>query len=68
MKSLHMVTFILLIIGGLNLGLGSLGYDVLDMMLGQGSTVLKVIYFLIGFSAVYEIISHKRICRECGKE
>lgn len=65
MKSLHMVTFILLIVGGLNLGLSSLGYNVLDMILGAESMLLRVIYFLIGFSAVYEIISHRRLCREC---
>lgn len=67
MKSLHMITFVLLIAGGLNLGLGSLGYNVLGMIVGADSTLLQVIYFLVGVSAVYELISHRRLCRECTK-
>lgn len=67
MKSLHMITFVLLIAGGLNLGLGSLGYNVLGMIVGEDSTLLQVIYFLVGVSAVYELISHRRLCRECTK-
>lgn len=62
-----MVAFILLIIGGLNLGLVSLGYDVLAMILGSGTLLLKLLYLLIGASAIYELVSHKKICKHCGK-
>lgn len=65
MKSLHTVTFILLVIGGLNWGLAALGYNVVDIVFGSGSTVSMLIYLLVGLSAVYEVFTHKQNCRNC---
>ncbi len=66
MKALHMVTFILLVIGGLNWGLVALGYNVVDTVLGAGGTLATLVYFLVGISAIVELVSHKKDCRACG--
>ena len=67
MKSLHTITFILLIIGGLNLGLDALGYNIVYAIFGD-SSISTLIYLLVGLSAVYEIVSHKRLCRNCAPD
>lgn len=66
MKSLHTVTFILLIIGGLNwLLVGVIGWDVGQVFGGQAAIISRIIYILVGLSAIYEIVSHKKNCKEC---
>jgi uncharacterized membrane protein YuzA (DUF378 family) len=62
MKSLHSVTFILLIVGGLAWGLHAFGIDIVDML---GSQIAMIVYILVGLSAVYEIVNHKNICKNC---
>lgn len=66
MKSLHMVAFILLVVGGLNWGLEALGYNLVNMLVGGWPMVERVIYLLVGLSAVYEIVTHKEKCKECA--
>jgi uncharacterized membrane protein YuzA (DUF378 family) len=66
MKALHMIAFILLIIGGLNWLLVSFGYNVVDAIFGMGSLVSTVIYFLVGISALWELFTHKKNCKVCG--
>lgn len=66
MKGLHMVTFILLAIGGLNWGLVALNYNLVDKILGAGSTGSLVVYGLVGISAVIEIVMHKKTCKMCS--
>jgi uncharacterized membrane protein YuzA (DUF378 family) len=63
---MHKLTFILLVIGGLNwLLVGVAGWDVGSLFGGQEALVSKVIYILVGLSAVYEIVSHKSKCKDC---
>ena len=67
MKSLHKLTFVLLIIGGLNwLLVGLFGWDVGEVFGGQGATISRVIYVLVGLSALVEIFGHKGTCRQCS--
>lgn len=66
MKGLHIIAFILLVIGGLNWGLTALGYNVVSAILGSWPTVEKVVYVLVGLSAIYEIAIHKKVCRMCN--
>ena len=64
MKGLHMVTFILLIIGGLNwLLIGLFNWGIGQVL---PAPVAQVIYILVGLSAIVEIIIHKSICRKCS--
>jgi len=58
MSPIDWVAFILLVVGGLNLGLiGLLNTDVLASVLGGAdSAILKVVYILIGLSALYKLV------------
>lgn len=67
MKSLHGVAFILVIIGALNWGLTALGFNVVNLLLGTWPMVEKIVYILVGLSAIYEIVSHRGMCKECAK-
>ena len=64
MKGLHAVTFLLLIIGGLNwLLVGLFDWGVANLV---GDAIARIIYILVGLSAVYEIATHKQNCKLCG--
>lgn len=64
--NIHTVTFILLVIGGLNwLAVGLFGWDLGVLFGGQMELISRVIYVLVGVSAVYEVLTHKTNCRAC---
>ena len=68
MKGLHIVTFLLLVIGGINwLLVGAVGWDIGILFGGQAAMVSRVIYVLIGISAIVELVNHKKCCKECDK-
>jgi len=67
-SGLHMVTFLLLIIGGLNwLLLGLFNWEVGAIFGGPSAMISRIIYVLVGLSAIYELASHKNTCKDCGK-
>ena len=72
MKNLHMATFVLLLVGGVNWGLIGLGgflgsnWNVVGLVLGSWPAVEWLVYLLVGIAAVYEIVTHKKNCKECG--
>lgn len=64
---LHMLTFLLLVIGGLNwLLLGLFSWDIGQLFGGQSEVISRVIYVLVGLSAVAELVLHKDACKACG--
>ena len=71
-KSLHMVSWILIIVGALNWGLVGLGtflggdWNLVYLLLGAWPPVESLVYVLVGLSAVYEIVTHKSNCKMCG--
>lgn len=67
-KVLHMVTFTLLAVGGLNwLLLALFNWELGKNLLGgMDSTLSTVVYILVGLSAIYEIGMHSRHCKMCG--
>lgn len=66
-KSIHMVTFTLLAIGGLNwLLIGVFQWDLVAAIFGDMSMISRAVYTLVGLSAVYELVSHKGCCKMCG--
>jgi len=68
MKGLHMVTFLLVIVGGLNwLLLGLFQWDIGQLFGGQTATVSRIIYDLVGLAAIVELLTHKGHCKLCGK-
>ena len=67
MKGLHSIAFILLIIGGLNWLLLALFDWGIGNLFTDGSLITKVIYILVGLSAIVEIVNHKSLCKKCDK-
>lgn len=64
MKALHMTAWILVIVGGLNwLLIGLFHLNVVDYL---GATLARIVYVLVGLSAVYELFTHKNTCKMCG--
>ncbi|HEY4519717.1 MAG TPA: DUF378 domain-containing protein [Candidatus Paceibacterota bacterium] len=61
-----MVAFILLVVGGLNWGLSAFGWNVVNMVVGTWPMLENLIYVLVGLSAVYELVAHKKSCKECA--
>ena len=66
MKFLHMIAFCLLIVGGLNWLLVAFNYNLVEMIFGSGSTLSMLIYVLVGLSAIYEVVMHKKQCKVCA--
>ena len=68
MKGMHMLTWILLVIGGLNwLLIGLFGWDLVQNLFGSWDWLVKLIYILVGLSALWELFTHKKNCKLCGK-
>jgi uncharacterized protein len=64
-KALHTVTFILLVVGGLNwLLVGAFDFNLVTTIFGD-SVITKVVYILVGLSAIVEVINHKKNCTMC---
>ncbi len=56
MGTLDYIAFILVIIGGINWGLiGFLNYDLVAAIFGNMSALSRIIYDLVGLSALYMI-------------
>jgi len=57
MKALNLITLILLIVGGLNWGLvGAFEFDLVAAIFGEGSTLSRLVYVLVGLSALWQIM------------
>ena len=73
MKVLHMIAFILLVIGGLNWGLLGLGWlvsgsdwNVVHLILGSSVTLEGIVYVLVGISTLWILVGHKKDCKVCS--
>ena len=62
---MHKITFVLLVIGGLNWGLEAAGYGI-GNYIPEGFAL--AIYILVALSAIYEVFSHKGLCRNCAPQ
>lgn len=57
MKSLNLLTLLLVIVGGLNWGLvGLFGFDLVAALLGDGSLLARLVYVLVGAGAIWQIV------------
>lgn len=71
MKSrwIHMVAFVLLVIGGLNWGLvGLFDLNVVNILFGNLPFVEMLVYVLVGLSAVFLLVTHKEYCMVCSSK
>ncbi len=68
-KGLHVVSFVLLIIGGLNwLIQGVFMWDIGQLFGGMGSIITRIIYVLVGLAALYILATHKSYCKFCANK
>ncbi|MCH8050108.1 DUF378 domain-containing protein [Patescibacteria group bacterium] len=66
-KKIHMLTFLLLVVGGLNwLLFGLFEWEIGEIFGGSDSVISRIIYILIGLAAVYELLTHKNNCKTCA--
>ncbi len=57
MKMLNILTLVLVIVGGLNWGLvGLFSFDLVAALFGEGSVLSRLVYVLVGLSAVWQIV------------
>lgn len=63
MNGLHKVTFILLVVGGLNWLLEVFGWAISSW--GLPMIVVQIVYVLVGLSAIVEVVTHKGNCKCC---
>ena len=68
MKALHVVSFILVIIGGLNWFLFAFGWNLVSAIFGAGTPVSMAIYIVIGLAAIEEAVTHTKHCKTCTAE
>ncbi len=67
MKILHMVAFLLTVVGAVNWGLvGLLEFNLVTAVVGSIAGAEKVVYILVGASAVYLLVTHKKDCKVCA--
>jgi uncharacterized protein len=58
MKTIDLVSLVLLVVGGLNWGLvGALQFDLVAAIFGAGSALARVVYVLVGLAALYQIVA-----------
>lgn len=50
-----LIAMILVVIGSLNVGLGAIGFDVLNMIFGSIAILEQIIYILVGLAGLYMI-------------
>ncbi len=59
MKALHNVSFVLLVIGGLNWLLHAFGLNLVDYLFGVGSTGAQVVYVVVGLATLVVLFTGK---------
>jgi len=64
MKTLDVISCVLLVIGGLNWGLvGIFNFDIVAAIFGSMSVISRIVYLLVGISALYTAIQWQAIHR-----
>lgn len=62
-----MAAFLLTVVGAVNWGLvGLLDFNLVNAVLGSMPTVENVVYILVGASALYILVTHKKDCKVCA--
>ena len=64
MKSLDVIVASLLVVGGLNWGLvGLFNFDLVAAIFGGGAALARIVYIVVGLSAMYQAMQWKAIQR-----
>ena len=63
-NTIDWVAYVLVIVGGLNWGLvGLFDFDLVATLFGDMSTLSRIVYSLVGLSAVYLVFAATKIAR-----
>ena len=61
------IALVLVIVGGLNWGLvGAFDFNLVDTIFGEGSALARIVYVVVGVSAVYMIYAASKLHHEGG--
>ena len=64
MNAMDWIAMILLIVGGLNWGLvGVADFDLVAALFGEGSALSRIVYVLVGLSALYSLYTITKMGR-----
>lgn len=64
MKILNLIALILLVVGGLNWGLvGIFNFDLVATIFGHMSLISRIVYALVGLSAIVVAVSAKKVIK-----
>lgn len=64
MKTVDTIAAVLLVIGGLNWGLvGLMNFDLVAAIFGQGASLARIVYSVVGLCGLYQALSWKAIQR-----
>jgi uncharacterized protein len=67
MKTVDVVVWTLLAIGGLNWGLiGAFDFNLVSAIFGEMTILTRIVYILVGLAALYDIIAIKAIWHRWG--
>jgi uncharacterized membrane protein YuzA (DUF378 family) len=68
MRALKMLAFLLVVVGGLNWGLvGLMDLNLVSMLFGSVPMLEKVVYVLVGLSAVWLLVDYTKYSKVWGK-
>ncbi len=59
MKALKTVSFVLLVVGGLNWLLDAVGWNLVEALFGAGTTITKVVYIVVGLATLVVLFTTK---------
>ena len=59
MKALKTVSFVLLVVGGLNWLLDAVGWNLVETLFGAGTTITKVVYIVVGLATLVVLFTTK---------
>ena len=67
MKTFDLIVAALLVIGGLNWGLvGFFNFDLVASILGNMTLLSRIIYIVVGISAIYQVANWKAMQKRWG--
>jgi uncharacterized membrane protein YuzA (DUF378 family) len=67
MKAMDVIAAVLLVVGGLNWGLVAIAdFDLVAALFGSGTLLARIVYGLVGLSALYQILTLRLIQRRWG--
>jgi uncharacterized membrane protein YuzA (DUF378 family) len=69
MKTIKIIAIILVVMGGLNWGLvGLFNFDLVAAIFGAMSVISRIVYILVGLSAIYLVVIFNSLLKDDKKE